>query len=267
MALKLDESYNGSTLLSAWWQKVKSNFTAVVNAVNANEAAIDKNKALIESEAVAREQADENLRQTAIDLAGEIESESAQIREEISTKQDAVFNYDGYCSVAEIAADVSSFYGSLWGENKEFAGMGEVALQVSQNTAALTQNEEAHEMMVTEYMALGDTIEGKKQDKAVINTDFTATAVELTACDNNEYYYGELASLSLTSEAPANGFASWVAFTSGATATEMDYADYIAWSGDDVADGVFTPASGVRYNIGLWYDGIKLNAVVRGVAV
>lgn len=106
---------------------------------------------------------------------------------------------------------------------------------------------------------------GGAVNDVAINTDLTTTAVELTACDNNEYYYGELASLSLTSEAPANGFASWVAFTSGATATEMDYADYIAWSGDDVADGVFTPASGVRYNIGLWYDGIKLNAIARGV--
>jgi hypothetical protein len=62
-------------------------------------------------------------------------------------------------------------------------------------------------------------------------------------------------------------YAVWLVFTSGDTATEIDYPDSIKWSGDDVSDGIFEPSESKIYNVGLWYDGTNVNAVVRGVDV
>lgn len=95
----------------------------------------------------------------------------------------------------------------------------------------------------------------------------TDTAVTLTPANNTEYRYGELTSLSLNISSPADDYTAYIAFTSGATATETIYPDTLKWSGDDVIDGIFTPLPSHRYNIGLWYDGECINAVARGVAI
>lgn len=99
----------------------------------------------------------------------------------------------------------------------------------------------------------------------ITGADTTAT---LTPANNTEYRYGELTSLSLTvPDTPADDYATYIVFTSGEIAAEVDYPDTLKWSGDDVIDGIFTPLPSRRYNIGLWYDGEYINAVARGVSV
>ena len=56
MALKIDEDYSGLTLLSAWWQQVKNNFTKITAAVN--------------SEALERESKDNELAEDIAELSG-----------------------------------------------------------------------------------------------------------------------------------------------------------------------------------------------------
>lgn len=97
-------------------------------------------------------------------------------------------------------------------------------------------------------------------------TTSTDTAPTVTLESNTEYRYSEVTALSLSlPDTIADDYAAWLVFTSGDTATEIDYPDSIKWSGDGVADGIFEPSENKTYNIGLWYDGTNINAVVRGV--
>lgn len=103
-----------------------------------------------------------------------------------------------------------------------------------------------------------------KEDKTDITTDTTSTTVSLTLADNHEYRYTqELTSLTLTM--PSGNFISSIVFASGSTPTSMTYDSNIKWSGDDVTNGQFVPSE-KTYNIVLWYDGINVNGVVRGVS-
>lgn len=103
-----------------------------------------------------------------------------------------------------------------------------------------------------------------KQDNTTISTDTTSTTVSLTLADNHEYRYTqELTSLTLTM--PSGDFISSIVFASGSTPTSMTYDSSIKWSGDDVTNGQFVPSE-KTYNIVMWYDGLNINGVVRGVA-
>ena len=57
----------------------------------------------------------------------------------------------------------------------------------------------------------------------------------------------------------------WVSFNSGTIATSVSYPNTIKWDGADVSSNVFTPVASKTYNIGIWYDGINVNANVRAV--
>ena len=106
---------------------------------------------------------------------------------------------------------------------------------------------------------------GAENPKIMTGVD---TSVVLTPENNAEYRYGVLTSLSLTlPDQPEPNYAAYLVFSSGATATEISYPDALKWSGEDVIDGIFTPLASRRYNVGLWYDGVCLNGVVRGVGV
>lgn len=116
------------------------------------------------------------------------------------------------------------------------------------------------------YLTQHQDISGK-QDKSTITSDSSNTTIVVTIANNNEYRYTANV-LSLTLNLPStisSDFTSWLVFVSGTTATSFTYPNTIKWSGDNVTNNVFLPATGKTYNIGFWYDGVNVNAVVRGV--
>ena len=99
-------------------------------------------------------------------------------------------------------------------------------------------------------------------------TTITETRAAITPDNNTEYRCGEVTSVTITlPEEIPDDYAAYIVFTSGTTAAEAVYPDSIKWSGDDVIDGVFIPIASRRYNIGIWYDGVNVNAVARGAGV
>ena len=99
-------------------------------------------------------------------------------------------------------------------------------------------------------------------------TTITETTAAITPDNNTEYRCGEVTSVTITlPEDMPDDYAAYIVFTSGTTAAEAVYPDTIEWSGDDVIDGVFIPVASRRYNIGIWYDGVNVNAVARGAGV
>ena len=104
-----------------------------------------------------------------------------------------------------------------------------------------------------------------KADETTISTDTSSTTVSLTLADNNEYRYTtDLTSLTLTM--PSGDFIASVVFSSGSTPTSMTYDSSIKWSGNDVTSNAFVPQANMEYEIVFWYNGLSINAVVRGVA-
>lgn len=96
----------------------------------------------------------------------------------------------------------------------------------------------------------------------------TESTAAITPDNNTEYRCGEVTSVTITlPEDMPDDYAAYIVFTSGTTAAEAVYPDTIEWSGDDVIDGVFIPVASRRYNIGIWYDGVNVNAVARGAGV
>lgn len=96
----------------------------------------------------------------------------------------------------------------------------------------------------------------------------TESTAAITPDNNTEYRCGEVTSVTITlPEEIPDDYAAYIVFTSGTTAAEAVYPDSIKWSGDDVIDGVFIPVASRRYNIGIWYDGVNVNAVARGAGV
>lgn len=99
-------------------------------------------------------------------------------------------------------------------------------------------------------------------------TTITESTAAITPDNNTEYRCGEVTSVTITlPEEIPNDYAAYIVFTSGTTAAEAVYPDSIKWSGDDVIDGVFIPVASRRYNIGIWYDGVNVNAAARGAGV
>ena len=106
-----------------------------------------------------------------------------------------------------------------------------------------------------------------KENKTTIITNSTDVTATITLANNTEYRFTQdLSSLTLTlPQTIDTTFIVGVVFSSGSTATAMTYDGLIKWSGDDVTSGSFVPQADKMYNIVLWYDGINVNAVVRGV--
>lgn len=99
-------------------------------------------------------------------------------------------------------------------------------------------------------------------------TTITESTAAITPDNNTEYRCGEVTSVTITlPEEIPDDYAAYIVFTSGTTEAEAVYPDSIKWSGDDVIDGVFIPIASRRYNIGIWYDGVNVNAVARGAGV
>ena len=53
-------------------------------------------------------------------------------------------------------------------------------------------------------------------------------------------------------------------FISGTTPTQINNNLNVYFKGDDCLNGIFTPMATKNYEIGIWWNGIGWNAVVRG---
>ncbi|MBS6629042.1 MAG: collagen-like protein [Clostridiales bacterium] len=114
---------------------------------------------------------------------------------------------------------------------------------------------------------LNFTIPQGPQGPAGTQADISAisgTSVELQ--NNTEHRAGEVESLTVTlPPEPDADFISGLVFASGATATTLTMPESVKFSGDDVASGVLVPAVNKAYNCIIWYDGLQMNGVARGV--
>ncbi len=85
MALKLDENYNGSTLLSEWWQSVKNNFTVLASAIE--QEISDRGDAVMAEKleraaAIAEAVSEEKSEREAADATEKSEREAAVAAEQ-----------------------------------------------------------------------------------------------------------------------------------------------------------------------------------------
>lgn len=117
----------------------------------------------------------------------------------------------------------------------------------------------------------------KAQTKTIIQlttTSQTTVALQLSPLNNNkEYRYtytNGLPELTLTLNS-SNSFTDdsefhiSVIFKSGTTATTITNTAGVYFTGDDCDSGVLTPVASKVYEIGIWWNGLSLQGVVRGV--
>lgn len=110
--------------------------------------------------------------------------------------------------------------------------------------------------------------------KTVITTDATSGAKTLTltsANSNNEWRYVYASGITSLKLASSGSFVNTaeayygVTFLSGTTATTLTNTLGAYFTGDDCVDGVFTPIANKTYELGIWWNGLAWQAVVRGV--
>lgn len=118
----------------------------------------------------------------------------------------------------------------------------------------------------TKHWEINGVDTGVTADTVIVSDTTSTTKTQLLA-DNTEYRLASLTSLTLTfpTLTAASYFDASLAFTSGATATTFSGTGP-KYKGDNVANGVFTPAANKRYGIVFGYDGVNINAYVSGVA-
>lgn len=92
--------------------------------------------------------------------------------------------------------------------------------------------------------------------------ELSESTVELAT--NTIYNAGEMAALTITFPTTDETYVSQLNFTSGSTATAFTAPDTVKWIGDDISDGAFVPATGKRYAIMFYYDGVQLRGAVQG---
>ena len=105
----------------------------------------------------------------------------------------------------------------------------------------------------------------------IVTYDYSEfTSYDLISENNSLYYFNELTELKLTISSDVNIedagelFECSILFTSGSTATNLDYsASPIIWSGDDCdSDGHFVPESNKTYEISIKKFGLIISARV-----
>lgn len=104
----------------------------------------------------------------------------------------------------------------------------------------------------------------EKQDKEKFLYVVDDTPFDLQT--NTNYTADELTSLEFHLPAVlSQDFICSLAFSSGATPTQLIVIDDIKWTGDDIVDDAFVPIANKRYNVIIWWDGVFINGIVRGV--
>lgn len=130
----------------------------------------------------------------------------------------------------------------------------------------------------TDYWTDADKAEitehAKNSVKTKISVDATSGAKSIAlsaATSNTEYRYvyaSGITSLTLSaSESFANNAEAYysVIFLSGTTATTITNSIDAYFTGDDCTNGAFKPSAGKTYDVGIYWNGLRWQAVVRGV--
>ena len=108
----------------------------------------------------------------------------------------------------------------------------------------------------------------------IVTVDVTSGAKSLTFTadnSNNEWRYVYASGITSLTLASSGTFANTaeayysVVFLSGTTATTITNTLGAYFTGDDCLDGSFNPMSSKTYDVGIWWNGVKWQAVVRGV--
>lgn len=140
------------------------------------------------------------------------------------------------------------------------------------NTMDIDGAIEAHNAAVNAHTDMRELI-ALKGNKTEIVIDATSgnKSLSLSASNSNtewRYVYASgITSLALsTIEALANTVEAYysVVFISGTTATTITNTFNAYFSGDDCVEGIFTPAASKTYDLGIWWNGVKWQAAVRG---
>ena len=123
---------------------------------------------------------------------------------------------------------------------------------------------------VSTYDGYASTIASKADTVDLETKANRETVAELTAATtiahNTIYRAGVLASLTISLPATfEDDFISKFDFTSGATATAFTAPDTLKWDGSDIVSNALVPGANKRYSIFIYYDGVFLNAIARGV--
>ena len=104
-----------------------------------------------------------------------------------------------------------------------------------------------------------------------ISNNMSSVGTQTLELENGlENRLGEVTSLTLNIPSPIpDDYMSILSFTSGETATSVDYGDNIKWvrGSTDVIDGVFVPIPNSRYTIVVRYDGVNVCGEVGGVTI
>lgn len=106
----------------------------------------------------------------------------------------------------------------------------------------------------------------------IVDATSGAKTIQLTLENSNtewRYVYASgISSLKIeSSETLSNNEEAYysVVFTSGTYATTITNSLGVYFTGDDCVDGMFIPSSTKTYDVGIWWNGLSWQAIVRGV--
>lgn len=155
-------------------------------------------------------------------------------------------------------------------------------LSVDGDTMTVTKGDTTQSQITLPTVSIGDLSSLETTDKTSLvgaineitvpitnNLSLTGTQ-SVTLTNGSENRIGEVSSLTLTLPSPIpDDYISILSFTSGATATALDYGESIKWvnGSTDVIDGIFVPIPNTRYTIVIRYDGQYVCGEVGGVAI
>ena len=140
------------------------------------------------------------------------------------------------------------------------------------NTMDVDEVVEAHNTAVNAHADMRELI-ASKEDKTEIIIDATSgnKSLSLSASNSNtEWRYVYASGITSLALASSGAFLNTdeayytIMFISGTTATTITNTFGAYFSGDDCVDGVFTPAASKTYDLGIWWNGVKWQAAVRG---
>ena len=137
--------------------------------------------------------------------------------------------------------------------------INEVRHEIDQDRIVQSQNTSNIETLGYRIFELSTSINTVSEDTATINLSH-----------NTETRCNTLTNLIITATTPTDmseQFISSIKFTSGETATVLEYPEEIKMTGEDCIDGKFVPITNKRYNIIFDFDGVYLIGVVGGVGI
>lgn len=180
----------------------------------------------------------------------------------INSLQFQIFNQQD--SITEVAAGCHDRMGDLLtletvNKTNIVNAINEVRYEIDENRIVQSQNTSNIEILGRHVFELSTSINAVSEDTATINLSH-----------NTETRCNTLTNLTITATTPTDiskQFMSSIKFTSGETATVLEYPEEIKMTGEDCIDDKFVPIANKRYNIIFDFDGVYLIGVVGGVSI